>query len=83
MAKNKNLDYGVKVPRFETKIEKEMHEIISSIRYGEKLEIPVMNLSTLDEKIIKKAIQKSAKWNCIDLHIRWSNDKQYIKLGVE
>lgn len=79
----KNIRFETKIPKFDTKIEQEMHQIVSRIHYGERIEIPVINLSTLDEKLIRKAIEKSAKWNCIDLHIRWAKDRTHIKIGVE
>jgi hypothetical protein len=59
------------------------HKIISSIRYGEKIEVPVAVKNNQEKKDVIKSINKSALYNNIDVSKRWSKDKTKITLTVE
>lgn len=69
--------------RFETDVEKRFHKIVSGMRYGEKLEIPVDASTPEKKKEIVNAIQKSALYNCVEIKYRVSNDKTFVVLAVE
>jgi phosphoribosylformylglycinamidine (FGAM) synthase PurS component len=69
--------------RFETDLDKMFHKIISSIRYGEKIEVPVAVKNNQEKKDVIKSINKSALYNNIDVSKRWSKDKTKITLTVE
>jgi uncharacterized protein YktA (UPF0223 family) len=69
--------------RIETEIEKKFHKIVSSIRYGEKIIIPTIVKTKEEEKAIWKALEKTARYNCIELHMRWDKNKENIKISVE
>lgn len=69
--------------KFETEIDKTYHKIVSGLRYGEQVEVPTSIKSKDDEKEIVKAIAKSALYNNITLHHRWSKDKKFITIKVE
>jgi phosphoribosylformylglycinamidine (FGAM) synthase PurS component len=69
--------------KFETDLDKMFHKIISSIRYGEKIEVPVAVKNNQEKKDVIKSINKSALYNNIDVSKRWSKDKTKITLTVE
>ena len=69
--------------RFETDLDKMFHKIISNIRYGEKIEVPVAVKNNQEKKDVIKSINKSALYNNIDVSKRWSKDKTKITLTVE
>ena len=78
----KNLRFGIEIPTFDTDIEKAMHKIVSTIRYNEKIELSTEILTVLEEKAMIKALQKSAKWNCIELKIQKVREKSLIRINV-
>lgn len=78
----KNLRFGIEIPTFDTDIEKTMHKIVSTIRYNEKIELSTEILTVLEEKAMIKALQKSAKWNCIELKIQKVREKSLIRINV-
>lgn len=60
--------------------EKEIHKKISNMRYGETFTVETVSKTDEYKKIIQKAIQKSAKYNCITLNLRWSPIKNEVKV---
>lgn len=69
--------------KFETDLDKMFHKIISNIRYGEEIEVPVVVKNNQEKKAIIKSINKSALYNNIDISKRWSKDKTAITISVE
>lgn len=69
--------------KFETDLDKMFHKIISNIRYGEEIKVPVVVKNNQEKKTVIKAINKSALYNNIDISKRWSKDKQAITISVE
>lgn len=66
--------------KFETDLEKAAHKVISSIRFGEKIQI---ENNDYNWKEFENAYRKSAFYNCIDIHCRWSNDKKILTISCE
>jgi hypothetical protein len=77
-----NLGFNSQIPRFETEIEKKMHKVVSSLKYGEKITISTNSMTEDEEKAVTKALSKSAKFNCIELKIQKARDKQAINISV-
>lgn len=69
--------------KFETELDKMFHKIISNIRYGEEVKVPVVVKDNQEKKLVIKAINKSALYNNIDISKRWSKDKTSITISVE
>lgn len=69
--------------KFETDLDKMFHKIISNIRYGEQIKIPVTIQNNREKEAVIKAINKSALYNNIDISKRWSKDKSVITISVE
>jgi hypothetical protein len=67
--------------KFDTVLEKEMHKVISSINYGQKVNIK--KAKCFSHKEVENAIKKSAFYNCMDITIRWEADKESINVGVD
>lgn len=66
--------------RFNTELEKKIHRIISTIKYGEEIIIDV----DTDIKEILKAIKKSLFYNCInDAKVTKLDDKTKIKVKID
>jgi len=78
----KNLRFDSQIPRLETEIEKRMHKVVSSMRYGEKITISTNSMTEDEEKAVTKALNKSAKFNCIELKIQKVREKQAINISV-
>jgi hypothetical protein len=78
----KNLRFDNQIPRFETEIEKRMHKVVSSMRYGEKITISTHSMTEDEEKAVTKALNKSAKFNCIELKIQKAREKEAINISV-
>jgi|LakMenE18May11ns_1017448.scaffolds.fasta_scaffold8619175_1 hypothetical protein len=78
----KNLRFDNQIPRFETEIEKRMHKVVSSLKYGEKITISTNSMSQDEEKALTKALNKSAKFNCIELKIQKAREKDSINISV-
>ena len=77
-----NLGFNSQIPRFETEIEKKMHKVVSSLRYGEKITISTNSMSQEEEKALTKALTKSAKFNCIELKIQKTRQENSINIWV-
>jgi hypothetical protein len=77
-----NLGFNSQIPRFETEIEKKMHKVVSSLRYGEKITISTNSMSQDEEKAVTKALNKSAKYNCIQLKIQKTRQENSISICV-
>jgi hypothetical protein len=77
-----NLGFNSQIPRFETEIEKKMHKVVSSLRYGEKITISTSSMSQDEEKALTKALSKSAKYNCIQLKIQKTRQENSINISV-
>lgn len=77
-----NLGFNSQIPRFETEIEKKMHKVVSSLRYGEKITISTNSMSQDEEKALTKALSKSAKYNCIQLKIQKTRQENSINIWV-
>jgi hypothetical protein len=77
-----NLGFNSQIPRFETEIEKKMHKVVSSLRYGEKITISTNSMSQDEEKALTKALSKSAKYNCIQLKIQKTRQENSINISV-
>lgn len=77
-----NLGFNSQIPRFETEIEKKMHKVVSSLRYGEKITISTNSMSQDEEKALTKALTKSAKFNCIELKIQKARQERSINISV-
>lgn len=60
--------------------EKEIHKKISNMRYGETFTIETVSKTNECKKAIQKSIQKSAKYNCMTLNLRWSPIKNEVKV---
>ena len=78
----KNLGFNSQIPRFETEIEKKMHKVVSSLRYGEKITISTNSMTEDEEKAVTKALSKSAKYNCIQLKIQKTRQERSINISV-
>lgn len=66
--------------RFTSEIERSIHKKISSIRYGECISIETFVKTEEDKKAIKKAIDKSASYNNLEIRTKWSKDLSYIQV---
>jgi phosphoribosylformylglycinamidine (FGAM) synthase PurS component len=84
-AQNISANYHIQKEtiKFETELDKKFHKIISAIRFGQRIDVPVMAKTEQDKKDVMKAIRKSALYNNIDMTNRWSKDFTYITLIVE
>jgi hypothetical protein len=69
--------------RFETSLEKEIHKMVSNIRYGEKIEIPVLSATMDGVKEVIKIIENSAFYNNINLHKKMAKDMSFITIKVD
>lgn len=67
---------------FNTDLQKQVHKIISGMRYGEKVTIPLSIAETKEEMSL--AIKKSVRYNCMDVRVKWpkSNDGE-VTVTVE
>ena len=66
--------------RFENELEVYLHKIISSLRYGDEIDLEVKD----NPALYIYAAKKSAYYNCIsDLKIVLSKDKKSLKIYVE
>jgi len=65
---------------FNTDIEKKMHKIVSSLRYGQEIKLSTDSITEEEEKQMVKALRKSAKFNCIDLKIIKQRNQALIKI---
>jgi len=54
---------------FKTEVEKHVHKVISGMRYGDKVCIPLSIASSKEEMAV--AIKKSARYNCMDIRVSW------------
>ena len=68
---------------FNTKLEKEIHRKVSAMRYGDTVEIPKPFMDVDDKKTIMVALKKSARYNCMDLKIRWGKNDSFVSIYVE
>lgn len=66
--------------RFSSEIERRIHKKLSSIRYGECITIETVVKTDEDKKAIKKAIDKSASYNNLEIRTKWSKDFSYIEV---
>lgn len=65
--------------KFEDDLEIKIHKIVSSLRYGQEITIPVEP----DIDTCVYAIKKSAYYNCMeDIKILVSKDKTEIKISI-
>lgn len=65
--------------KFENDLEIKIHKIVSSLRYGQEIAIPVKP----DIDTCVYAIKKSAYYNCMeDIKILISKDKTEIKISI-
>lgn len=66
--------------RFETELEIYLHKVISSMRYGEEIDLEIED----EPSLYVYAAKKSAYYNCIsDLKAVVSKDKTKIKIYIE
>lgn len=66
--------------RFDSELEIYLHKVISSMRYGEEIDLEIED----NPSLYVYAAKKSAYYNCItDLKIVISKDKKKIKLYIE
>lgn len=78
MANNKN--WSKESLKFITPSEKLIHKIVSGICYGESIKID--KPKDLEEKDFAIIVRKSARYNNIELHQKWSIDKKSITIKV-
>jgi hypothetical protein len=57
-----------------------LKKLIEGMRYGETVGYYLGELDGQQEKNVVKMIRKIAKKNLIEIHIRWSVDKQTVKI---
>lgn len=69
--------------RFSTPFEKDVHKRISNMRFGECLTIETVIKTDQDKKAITKAIEKSAKYNCMVVRFHWSKANDFVKVTHE
>lgn len=69
--------------RFSDSIELDIHKKISNMKFGSSLDLDVKIETGEDRKIIRKAIQKSAKYNCMTLRLHWSKENRTVKVTHE
>jgi hypothetical protein len=66
--------------KFMTDVEIEVHKLISSLCYGQQIEIDIGN----DKKTYVKAVKKSAFYNCMDtLKIVHNKKRKSITVKIE
>jgi hypothetical protein len=73
--------------RFSSPLEIEIHKQISKMGFGECL---VLDLTTdfilksgVDRRSLIKAIEKSAKYNCMTVRLHWSKARDFVKVTHE
>lgn len=69
--------------RFSDSIEIDIHKKISNMKFGESLDLNVKIETGEDRKRIRKAIEKSAKYNCMTLRLHWSKEDRTVKVTHE
>jgi hypothetical protein len=69
--------------RFETDLEKSIHKTVSNIRYGEKIEIPVLSATIEGVREVIKIIENSAFYNNIHIQKKMSKDKTFVTIKVD
>ncbi len=57
-----------------------LKKLIEGMHYGETVGYYLGELDDEQEKNVVKMIRKIAKRNLIEIHIRWSVDKQTVKI---
>lgn len=68
---------------FNTDLEKEIHRKVSAMRYGDTVEISNPFMGVNDKVTIMSAIKKSARYNCMELRIRWDKNDELVSIYVE
>lgn len=69
--------------KFETDLQKMFHKIISGMRFGDEITVPIVVTSNKEMKEVINAINQSATYNNMELHKRWAKDKKSITIRVE
>lgn len=69
--------------RFTDEFEIDIHKKVSNMKFGERLTIETVAKTEEERKTIRKAIEKSAKYNCMILRLHWSKDKTVVKVTHE
>jgi hypothetical protein len=57
-----------------------LKKLIESIHYGESLSYYLGKTKESEQKEIVKMIKKIAKKNFIEVHIRWTEDKETVRI---
>lgn len=69
--------------RFTDEFEISVHKKISNMKFGGCLSIETVAKTEEERKAIRKAIEKSAKYNCMVLRLHWLKDKNIVKVTHE
>lgn len=69
--------------KFETDVEKQVHKLISAMRFMETVTIPTNPNSKDDRDMVVNAVRKSAFYNCMEVTMRWHKKKDFLSISAE
>lgn len=68
---------------FETDLEKKVHRLVSKMTFFETIQIPFDIVDGIKREDLMKAVNKSARYNCMEISKKWTKDKKFLNVTAE